>query len=136
MGTATFMASEPVYVSSEGRMVYAGEKFTVPDDVPAGESWLGEDGKPLPERKKRTKRGASKPEQVDLSKMSDDELKAEFEKRGLKSDEGQGGDSKPTDYSKMSDDELKAEAGKRKIAIEGLTKAKIVEALRASDAEG
>ena len=131
----TYTASETVYVSSEGRMVYAGEKFTVPDDVPVGESWLGEDGKPLPERKKRTKRGASKPEPVDLSKMSDDALKAEFEKRGLKTTDDQDPQD-PPDYSKMSEDALKAEAGKRKIAIDGLSKAKIVEALIASDAEG
>ena len=135
MGMATYMASEPVYVSSEGRMVYSGEKFTVPDDVPVGESWLGEDGKPLPERKKRTRRGAAKPEPVDLSKMSDDELKAEFEKRGLKTTEDQDPQD-PPDYSKMSDDELKAEASKRKIAIDGLSIPKIVAALIASDAEG
>ena len=47
MGTKTYTASEPVYISSEGRMVYAGQKFTVPEAAKVGETWLDEDGNPI-----------------------------------------------------------------------------------------
>lgn len=49
MGTKTYTASEQIYISSEGRMVYPGEKFTVTDKVKPGSTWLDEDGNPLPE---------------------------------------------------------------------------------------
>lgn len=39
------------------------------------------------------------------------------------------------DYTKLSLDELKAEAAKRKIGIEGMDQPKIIEALRAADAD-
>ena len=59
MGTVTYTASEPVYVSTEGRMVYKGQKFTVPDTVAPGSTWLDEDGNPIEEKKKRGGRTAS-----------------------------------------------------------------------------
>lgn len=48
MGTRTFTASEQIYISSEGRMVYPGEQFTVSDEVKPGKTWLDEKGEPLP----------------------------------------------------------------------------------------
>lgn len=111
MAKITYTASQPVYISAEGRMVQPGEPFTVEDDVPTGDTWLDEDGKPIPDEKK-----VPKPKKVGEAAA------AQVEAVDV--------------YSKLSLTELKAVAGVRKIAVTGKSEAEIAAALRASDAEG
>lgn len=46
-----FKATEQVYLSAEGRMVYPDEIFSVPKGTKKGKTWqrVTEDGEPLPE---------------------------------------------------------------------------------------
>ena len=121
MGKVTYTAADQVYLSGEGRMVYPGETFAVDDDVAIGESWLDEDGKPISARVRKASKAKAK----------------------AKADKAKGDDGDPAlkpakvpDYTKMKPDDLRAEAKKRGIATDGLADDRIIESLRAKDAEG
>lgn len=120
MGRETYTASAQVYLSNTGEMVYPGDKFTVDDDMPIGETWLDEDGEPI----------------------SDKVRAANEAKVKAKADKAAGIKPKPepakqtVDYTKLKLDELRAIAVKRNIPTEGLDEAKLAEALRAADADG
>ncbi|EJU14931.1 hypothetical protein LH128_01107 [Sphingomonas sp. LH128] len=76
MTKITYTASEPVYVSDEGRMVYPGETFAVEDTVPTGDTWLDEKGEAIPADKRVPKPKKDVPEDDAYGKLSLSDLKA------------------------------------------------------------
>lgn len=117
MATRTYKASEQLYISSEGRMVYPGETFTVPVDVKPGKGWLDEDGNVIAEEV-----------------SSKDAGKTTKASKTAKPAAAQA-DPKPN-YSEMSLEALQAEAAKRSIKTDGLDEAALRKALTEADAEG